>query len=212
MAFAAHAHWLLGHDDDTQASSAGAVALARATGSPFNLAIALGYRAVTHHLCHDVPALATTAAELRELCHRYDFAYYGEWGLILDGWGRGGTEGLALARQGIEALTAGGSFTRMPYWLSIVADLAARAGRPEEAAATLDAALAASRARDDLWWLPEVMRMRAAYDSPDQAVQRLTAAARLATQHGSVRLLRRCRDDLDALGVRTRPFGVPPTA
>jgi hypothetical protein len=57
-----------------------------------------------------------------------------------------------------------------------------------------------------------VMRMRATYDSPDQAVQRLTAAARLATQHGSVRLLRRCRDDLDALGVPTRPFGVPPTA
>jgi DNA-binding SARP family transcriptional activator/tetratricopeptide (TPR) repeat protein len=212
MAFAAQAHWLLGHDDDTQASSAGAVALARATGSPFNLAIALGYRAVTHHLCHDVPALATTAAELRELCRRYDFAYYGEWGLILDGWVQGGTRGLALARQGVEALTAAGSFTRMPYWLSIVADLAARTDRTEEAAATLDAALAAGRARDDLWWLPEVMRMRAAYDNPDQAVRRLTAAARLATQHGSVRLLRRCRDDLDALGVPTQPFGVPPTA
>ncbi len=211
MAIAAHAHWLLGHDEDAQASCAGAVALARATGSPFNLAIALGYRAVTHHLSNDLPVLASTVGELRELCRRYDFAYYGEWALILDGWVRGGAKGLACARQGIEVLTSAGSFTRMPYWLSLVADLAAREGRRDEAAATLDAALAAGRARDDLWWLPEVMRMRAAYDSRDQAVQRLTAAARMATQHGSVALLRRCRDDLAALGVPTEAFGVPPT-
>ena len=90
-----------------------------------------------------------------------------------------------------------------------VADLAARAGRPDEAAATLDAALAAGQARDDLWWLPEVMRMRAAYDGREQSVQRLTAAARMATRHGSVALLRRCRDDLAALGVPAQAFGVP---
>ena len=50
----------------------------------------------------------------------------------------------------------------MPYWLSLLADLLARGNQAEAARATLDAALVAGQARDDLWWLPEVMRMRAA--------------------------------------------------
>ena len=39
--------------------------------------------------------------ELRELCERYDFAYYREWALILDGWSRAG-------RVGLEPRAAGG--------------------------------------------------------------------------------------------------------
>lgn len=71
--------------------------------------------------------------------------------------------------------------------------------------ATLDAALVGGRARDDLWWLPEVMRMRAAYDDQQIAVARLRSAARLASAHGSVVLFRRCAGDLAALGVRPTP-------
>jgi hypothetical protein len=52
----------------------------------------------------------------------------------------------------------------MPYWLSLVADVFARTQRPDEARSTLDAAIATGHAHDDVWWLPEVMRMRAAYD------------------------------------------------
>jgi hypothetical protein len=88
----------------------------------------------------------------------------------------------------------------MPYWLSLLADLADRDGRPDDARATLDAAAAGARARDDLCWLPEVLRMRAAYDDREQALARLRAAARLATEHGSVALVRRCQHDLAALG------------
>ena len=98
----------------------------------------------------------------------------------------------------------------MPYWLSLCADIARRRGAPDVARATLDAALAGGRARDDVWWLPEVMRMRAAYDDGDEAVARLQAAARLAAEHGSVALLARCHDDLAARGVPVAPFGVPP--
>ena len=84
----------------------------------------------------------------------------------------------------------------MPYWLSLLADLQARNGRPGAARATLDAALAAGRAHDDVWWLPEVMRMRAAYDERAGRLARLRAAAQLASAHGSVALLRRCERDL----------------
>jgi hypothetical protein len=120
--------------------------------------------------------------------------------------------GIALAREGIDRLRAEGSFARMPYWLSLLADLSVRGGQPGAAMAILDAALADGNARDDLWWLPEVMRMRAAHDDADAALARLHSAAQLASAHGSAALLRRCERDLAARGA-TRPAGsVLPTA
>jgi hypothetical protein len=157
---------------------------------------------------HDLPELSDTVAELRELCDRYDFAYYREWGLVLDGWARTDGSGEALARRGIENLRSEGSFTRMPYWLSLLAECSARDDRAAAARATLDAALIGGRARNDLWWIPQVMRMRAAYDDPDAAVARLRSAAQMSRAHGTVALLRRCEHDLGERGVRP-PADVP---
>jgi hypothetical protein len=50
--------------------------------------------------------------------------------------------------------------------------------------------------------MPELMRMRSAYDEPEAAVDRLRSAARLASAHGSVALLQRCAEDLARRGVR----------
>jgi DNA-binding SARP family transcriptional activator/tetratricopeptide (TPR) repeat protein len=210
-AWAAHAHWLLGHDDEALAAAGSAIALARAIGHPYSLAVALAYGSITHQMRGDRAELRAAVGELGELCERYGFAYYREWALILDGWSRADESGTGLARRGIGNLRAEGAFARMPYWLSLLADLAARHGRPGDARATLDAALAAAKERDDLWWLPEVMRMRAAYDGP-AAVPRLQAAARMAAGHGSVALLRRCERDLAARGARLPAGSVLPTA
>ena len=210
-AWAAHAHWLLGHDDEALAAALSAITLARAVGHPYSLAVALAYGSITHQMRGDRAELRAGVGELGELCGRYGFAYYREWALILDGWSRADESGTGLARQGISNLRAQGAFARMPYWLSLLADLAARHGRPGDARATLDAALAAAKERDDRWWLPEVMRMRAAYDGP-AAVPRLQAAARMAAGHGSVALLRRCERDLAARGARPPAGSAAPTA
>ena len=95
----------------------------------------------------------------------------------------------------------------MPYWLSLLADLLGQDNRPDAARATLDAAIVVGQARDDRWWLPEVMRMRAAHDDPTAAGRRLRSAAEMASNQGSVALLGRCEGDLAALptaGVRHR--------
>jgi tetratricopeptide (TPR) repeat protein len=202
-AWGAHAHWLLGDDETATRASQQAIDMARAIGDPYNLAIALAYNAVTHQMRHDLPRLREVLTELRDLCKRYGFAYYREWVLILDGWSGGEQDGggTRLAELGIGNLAAQGAFARRPYWLSLLADLQGKAGRPTAASATLDAALAAGHAYNDLWWLPEVMRMRASYDPPEQAVARLRAAADLASSHGSVALVRRCEDELRARGI-----------
>jgi DNA-binding SARP family transcriptional activator/tetratricopeptide (TPR) repeat protein len=212
-AWAAHAHWLLGHDDDALSVCHDAIKAARAIDHPYSLAAALAYGAITLQMRRDVPELGDIAGELRELCDRYGFAYYREWGLVLQGWSVAGEPGLAQGRRGIGNLRAQGAFARMPYWLALLAELQAGTGRAEAARATLDAALVTGQANDDLWWLPEVIRMRAAYDTDDRkAVERLESAAAMASAHGSVALLRRCERDIDARGVRLPVAGVlPPT-
>jgi hypothetical protein len=63
-----------------------------------------------------------------------------------------------------------------------------------------------------VWWLPEVLRMRATHDGEEAAIARLLSAAQLASAHGSVALLRRCEHDLQGRGVRLPAPGVLPTA
>ncbi len=210
-AWAAHAHWLLGHDDEARLSRLAAIERARALGHPYSLAVALAYGAITCQLRQDLTGLRETVAELRELCDRHAFAYYREWVLILDGWSRQDESGASLARRGISNLRSQGAFARMPYWLSLLADLAARTGAAS-ARATLDAAVVAARTRDDLWWLPEVLRMRAGYDQGEAASTRLRDAAGLASAQGSVALTRRCESDLDELGMTGQNMPNPPTA
>ena len=202
IAWSAHAHWLLGHDELALSAARDAVALARAIDHPYCVAVALAYGSITHQMRHDIPALRETAGELRALCDRYGFAYYREWGLILYGWSCMDPSGITLVRRGIDNLKSDGSFARMPYWLSLLADISAHCNQAESAPATLDAAIAAGRAREDVWWLPEVLRMRAGYDDDQAAVSRLRAAERLASGHGSVALVRRCENDLARLGAR----------
>ena len=209
-AWAAHAHWLLGHDTEALAACQAAIKLARAIDHPYCLAVALAYGSITHQMRHDMSELRDTTGELGELCGRYGFAYYREWGQILDGWSRRDESGIDLARRGIANLKTAGSFARRPYWLSLLADLLARNDRPGAAQAALDAALVAGRERDDLWWLPEVMRLRAAHDGKEAAISRLRSAAEMATAHGSAGLLRRCEHDLGRRGVGARSPGVLP--
>ena len=212
MAWSAHAYWLLGRDGESLSVCHEAIELARAIHEPYSLAVALAYGSITYQMHHDLPELRGAIVELRELCDRYDFAYYREWGLILDGWSAADQAGTGLVQAGIDNLKSQGSFARMPYWLSLLADLSARDSRPGAARATLDAALVAGRVHDDVWWLPEVMRMRAAYDEEQAAVARLLAAAQLASEHGSVALLRRCERDLGRRNVRLSALSVPPMA
>jgi hypothetical protein len=174
--------------------------------------VALSYGGITFQMLQDLPRLRDTVGELRELCDRYGFAYYREWALVLDGWSRTDGSGIDLARQGIGNLRSEGAFARMPYWLSLLADVLARERQPGPARATLDGALVDGQARDDLWWLPEVMRMRAAYDADQAAIARLRSAARMASEHGSVALVRRCERDLAGRDARPRDRGVLPTA
>ena len=211
-AFAAHAYWLLGMDEQAVAVSNDAISRARAAETPYNLAVALAYSAVTQQLRNDRDAAQVAVEELTRLCERYDFTYYREWGLLIGGWLQGGERGLESARQGISSLAAQSAFARMPYWLSLQALLLAELDQHDASRATLDAAIAATAAREEPWWLPEILRLRAAYDHADARTTRLRAALDLARTHGSVVLADRCAADLAESSVPlARTHASPPS-
>ena len=107
-AWSAHAHWLLGRDDDALASLPRRHRAGPGDRPPVQPGRGAGLR--RHHPpdARRLPGLRDTVGELRELCDRYGFAYYREWGLILDGWSRADGPGIDLARQGIGNLKADG--------------------------------------------------------------------------------------------------------
>ena len=135
--------------------------LARSADHPYSLAVALGYSATTHQLVNDRASASEAASELISLCERYSFSFYGQWGVVVDGWVRGGEAGLVRIQQGIDKLRSAGQYARMPYWLYLLAEVMVQAGHTAAARGILDAALAAAEQQDERWWMPEVLRARA---------------------------------------------------
>ncbi|MCZ2404991.1 hypothetical protein IV498_17945 [Paenarthrobacter sp. Z7-10] len=97
----------------------------------------------------------------------------------------GGPPGVHAMRTGIAQLRSSGSFARMPYWLSLLADRLIHDGQDESARAVLGAAEAAACQRNDLWWLPQVLRMRARLEPDPVAANLLDRADRLTLEQRS---------------------------
>ncbi len=202
QAWAAHAQWLVGDEEGAIARCADAVDRGRSANHPFSFAVALAYAGITYQLGADKDALLLTIAQFRDLCIHYEFAYYSEWALILEGWAIGGDAGIALIRQGIAQLRSQGAYLRAPYWLSLLADALIDDGREDEARAVLDAALAAAEQRDDRWWLPEILRLRGGLLSGPAALDMLERAIHVAVGQSSRTLESTCRADVARRSVR----------
>ncbi|WP_172651247.1 ATP-binding protein [Rhodococcus opacus] len=160
-AWESHAYWMIGDEQKAARSCADALALGRTCGHPYSLAVALGYASVLYQIRGHDAALLASLTELRELCERYHFAYYSQWSQILEGRLLGGEPGIAKIREGLAELRRQRAFARMPYWLSLLAEVQIDVGWRDAARATLDAARIAAEQHDDRWWLPQVLRLRA---------------------------------------------------
>ena len=195
-AWSAHALWLAGRRDESRHWATWAIQRARDVDHPYSLAVAYAYAAIGSQLDGDRPATAALAQETLELCRRYGFAYYGEWGAILTGWCQGGAAGAVAIREGLRALDDQGAFARRPYYLYLLADTLLDDGRADDAGAILDAARAAATARHDVWWLPEILRLQAAQTTGPTRRSLLEESLALATAQGSHALARRARADM----------------
>ncbi len=195
-AWSAHAHWLAGQDEEAVRWCDWAIAHAEELDHPYSLAVALAYAAITHQLRGDVPQTEACASRVTEICARYEFAYYDNWGVILGGWCRGGQAGADQIRRGLTRLRDQGSMARQPYYLSLLAETLISAGQDDAAGAVLESARSAAAVHDDRWWLPELYRLDARRSRGPAGERLLRRAAELAQEQGAVALLRRATDDL----------------
>ena len=73
----------------------------------------------------------------------------------------------------------------MPYWFCLLSSTLEAVGHREEAAAVLDGAIVDAQQRHERWWLPEVLRRRAAFEEGPAADTLLRRAANSPASMGA---------------------------
>lgn len=181
-AWASHTLWLLGYSGQAVERSQQAITWAERLGLPHSLTMAHAYAALTRQFRRDRTASRSHAESVLTLSSKYGFAYYREWGTIIQGWAASADrphDGVAMIRQGLANLHGLGAEARRPYYLSLLAEALVSAGQAEEARAVLDAALATAAQNSDVWWWAELHRLRGTLDdAPDEWFERALELAR----------------------------------
>ncbi len=187
MSWESHALWLWGAPARALERHQEAMELAASRG-PHSLALANAYGAVLFYCLGDEDEMAARAQAAIDLCERYGFAYYGEWGQILLAWhdrNQPGSNCVARIETALESLRAIGAELRRPQYLAILAETHVAAGDVDRANSILGAAVATANANEDVYWLPEIHRLIAEFGPESGREASLRVALDLARRHGS---------------------------
>jgi len=156
--------WVLGYPSQALARRHDALTLAHALGPPYSLALARCWAAYVSQFCRDVPAVHMQAEAAVALATEKGFPFWGAAGTILRGWAlviQGqGEAGMAEVRQGIAAYRATGAALLVPYYCTLLADVAAHLGHTEDGLQALAEAHTLIEQHEERWWEAEIHRLR----------------------------------------------------
>lgn len=162
-AWSTHAQWHLGHLDRALQRSFAAVDLARELGHPFSQALAMAYTTMLLQFGGNANLVQEWAAATITFCAEHGVGYYDSWATILHGWAlaqRGSlSAGIEQMREGLADFRDSASETRLPYYLSLLAEVQVEAGQWQEGLATLHEALQAAAKSNDEWYGAETQRL-----------------------------------------------------
>jgi hypothetical protein len=187
-AWSSHTRWLLGEDDEALAHADEGIRLARRLDHLYSQTLALAYAALLHQMRLDVDRVLECAQEAISLCERYGFAYYGDWASALIGWARGQeqpAEGVTIIESALARLDRNRAYARRPFFLSLLAAVYARLGKHDRTVSLLDAAIAMSLERNDVWWLPALYLQKSEIASGSERAALVQQALALSRRHGS---------------------------
>jgi DNA-binding SARP family transcriptional activator len=187
MSWESHALWLSGAPARALERHLEAMDVA-ATCGPHSLALANAYGAQLYFFMRDEDAIVARARTAIELCERYGFAYYGQWGQILLAWRDRhdpGSNSPARIEAALESLRSIGAEFRRPLYLAILAETHRAVGDLDRASSVLGAALVTALANEDVYWLPEIKRSIAESGPVADRETALRTALSLARSHGS---------------------------
>jgi class 3 adenylate cyclase/predicted ATPase len=137
--------WHLGYPDQALHCSRQAVAIADGIAHPFSQAVALSWTAALHQLRGEVERTHEVAEADLTLTTEQIIPFFAAHAMVLRGWAlakRGEfDEGITRLREGVDAYEATGAIIENPHWLALLAEACGKAGRIEEALATVRNAL-----------------------------------------------------------------------
>ena len=163
-AYLSHVLWHLGDAGLAEEKSEEAIGLARELPDPFSLAFALDYAAMLDVFRRDGKRARARAAEASGICGKYGFTYYLAWTHILTGWATAAEDdpaaGLSRLQEGLVALKATGAELRLPFYQGLLAEACGSAGQTGEALANIESAFTSQDKNGELWFDPELHRIR----------------------------------------------------
>lgn len=185
--------WLQGFPEQAVGMAQGALEDALAAGHPISLCTALGHSTFPIALyVGDLAKAGRQLAMLQEHLAKHAFVVWNWLVLCLKGTlllRRDDPAGLPLLRNGLEELRGAGYRLRYSSHLGALAQGLGAAGRMAEAHATIDEALEWTKRSDELWFLPELLRIRGelfrAEEADEAAEQQHRQAIDLARRQGA---------------------------
>ena len=131
---------------------------------PFTQALVSAYLALLQQLRADEAVARAYAEHALALASTFQAPYYHAWAGILVSYAlalaQPNEERIGHLRGSIAAFKASGARLRLPYYLSLLAQVYGKAGRVEEGLACIDEALAEARTHHERWWDAELHRLR----------------------------------------------------
>ena len=138
--------------------------MAQELSHPLSLAYARCVVAYVSQCRRDVPAVDEQAEAAVALATEQGFALWVAWGTSWRGWALAmqdqGEEGMAEVRRGIAGCRATGTALLIPYYCSVLADVAANLGHTADGLQALAEAHSLVEQQEERWWEAEVCRLR----------------------------------------------------
>ncbi|MGQ0620553.1 MAG: AAA family ATPase [Panacagrimonas sp.] len=156
--------WLRGYPDQAAAERERSMVHARQLGHVFSHAVAGALNSYGCQLGRDKQAVIELARMSAALCSEHGFPWYGAWAEILLGWTAAeeghAVEAIPRIRAAMEIFNGGGAALLCPWALSVLATAQGKAGKADDALATVAEARAAATRTGELTHLAELHRLR----------------------------------------------------
>lgn len=163
-AFDTHLLWLLGQPEAAVQQMQETIAYARDLAHPYSLALVLAYGAMLHQFRREPDQVIRLAEEALAICTKHRITYYEVWCKILYAWAKGkqedAIENLAAIQLGLERFHTTESGVRLPYYISLQAELYLYTDNYSATLAMLDRAEKIAVQSGESWWMAELQRLR----------------------------------------------------
>jgi class 3 adenylate cyclase/predicted ATPase len=187
--------WHCGYPDQSARAADRALTYSRQLGHAHTLAAALVLAGLAAVFARDVATACACGNDCVAVASEHGFAQWAARGQILQGWADAqkgeATTGIARIRDGLAATEATGTRVSTPFYLTLLVEALALAGKIEEGLAALDDASVTAAVSGETGWNAEIHRLRGEltgrlpYPDPAKAEDSFRTALAIAREQGT---------------------------